>query len=177
MRKALFFVILFVFLSFNLNAASFKIAIVDLQKALNLCEAGKAAKAKLAKKFEAMRRELEAKQKELEELKKELEKQSLMLSLEAKRDKEREYERKLRDFRDLYEDYKEEMNIAELEAVKPIINDLKETAEEIRKKEGYVIVLEKNTAGIICYEKEVDITDKVIKLYNKKWKARQKGEK
>ena len=157
-----------------LQASDVKIAIVDLQKALNLCEAGKAAKAKLTKKFEKLKKDLDARQKELENLKKELEKQSLMLSLEAKRDKEREYERKRRDFRDTLQDYQEEMNRAQYEAFQPILQDLHRVAEKIRKKEGYLVVFEKNTAGIVCFENKIDITDKVVKLYNKEWKKRQK---
>ncbi len=155
-------------------ASNFKIAIVDMQKALNMCEAGKVAKARLQKKFEKMKKDLDARQKELEKLKQELEKQSLMLSLDAKRDKEREYKRKLRDFQDLYQDYKQEMTRAEYEAIQPILRDLKRIAEEIRKKEGYLVVFEKNSAGIICYEHGIDITDKVIKLYNAEWKKGQK---
>jgi len=155
-------------------ANNFKIAIIDMQKALNLCEAGKEAKAKLQKKFEKMKKDLEARQKELEKLKQDLEKQSLMLSLDAKRDKEREYKRKLRDFQDLYQDYKQEMARAEYEAIQPILRDLQQVAEEIRKKEGYLIVFEKNNAGIVCYEHGIDITDEVIKLYNAEWKKNQK---
>ena len=155
-------------------ASNFKIAIIDMLKALNQCEAGKEAKAKLQKKFEKMKKDLEARQKELEKLKQELEKQSLMLSLDAKRDKEKEYKRKLRDFQDLYQDYKQEMARAEYEAIQPILRDLQRVAEKIRKKEGYLIVFEKNNAGIVCYEHGIDITDKVVKLYNAEWKKNQK---
>ncbi len=155
-------------------AAGYKVAIVDMQKALNLSKAGKAAKAKLQKKFNKMKADLDARQKELEKLKQELEKQSLMLSLDAKQDKEREYKRKLRDFQDLYQDYKQEMTRAEYEAIQPILRGLQQAAEQIRKKEGYLIVFEKNNAGIVCYEHGIDITDKVVKLYDQQWKKRQK---
>ncbi|MCD6320094.1 MAG: OmpH family outer membrane protein [Candidatus Desulfofervidaceae bacterium] len=165
---------LFLLMAVPLQAGEMKIAIVDLQKALNLCEAGKAAKAKLTKKFEKFKKDLDTRQKELEDLKKELEKQSLMLSLEAKRDKEKEYERKLRDFKDTYQDYKEEMKRAEYEAIQPILQDLHRVTEKIRKKEGYLLVFEKNSAGIVCYENKIDITNKVVQLYNKEWKNKQK---
>jgi outer membrane protein len=157
-----------------LQAGEIKIAIVDMQKALNLSEAGKTAKAKLGEKFAKIKKDLGERQQEIEKLKKELEKQSLMLSLEAKRDKEKEYERKLRDFKDLYQDYKEEMNKAEYEAIQPIFHDIQQVAEEIRKKEGYSIIFDKNSSGVVCYKKEIDITDTVIKLYNKEMKGKQK---
>ena len=163
----------FLFLVFTTfaNAGDVKIGVVDLQKALNMCKAGKAAMAKLSKKFEKMKKELQEKQEEVQRLKNELEKQRLMLSLEANREKEKEYERKLRELRYLYQDYKDEMQKEEFEAVQPILNELRNVIEEIRRKEHYTIILEKSV-GVVCYQSEIDITDKVIKLYDQKW---QKG--
>ncbi|KPJ64359.1 MAG: hypothetical protein AMJ45_05955 [Syntrophobacter sp. DG_60] len=172
-RVRIFVVFCFLFLIFTAlaNAEDIKIGVVDLQKALNLSKAGKVAMAGLSKRFEKMKKELEGRQEELQRLKKELEKQSLMLSLEANRDKEKEYERKLRDLRYLYQDYKDEMARQEFEAVQPILNALRNIAEEIRKKNHYGIILEKS-AGVICYQADIDITDEVIKLYDQQW---QKG--
>ena len=158
----------------SLQAGEMKIAIVDMQKALSLCKAGKTAKAKLNKKFAKIKRDLEQRQQELEKLKDELKKQSLMLSLEAQRDKEKEYERKLRDFKDLYQDYKEEMEREQYEAVRPIFQDIQEIAEKVRKKQEYSIVFDKNTSGVVCYDPSIDITEKVIKLYDKEWSNKQK---
>lgn len=164
------FCLLFVFTTLT-HAADIKIGVVDLQKALNLCKAGKAAMAELSKKSEKMKKDLQNKQEEVQRLKKELERQSLMLSLEANRDKEKEYQRKLRDLKYLYEDYKDEMARQEFEAVQPILNGLRNIVEKIREKNHYTIILEKN-AGVVCYQGDIDITDEVIKLYDQQW---QKG--
>jgi outer membrane protein len=159
----------------SLGAQGVKVAILDMPKALNLSEPGEIAKQELTKKFERIKNDLDQKQKDLEGLKAELEKQSLMLSLEAKLDKEKDYERKLRSFKDLYQDYKEEMARAEYEAARPIFEDLREIAEEVRIKEGYLIVFDPSNAGVICYDRAIDITDKVIEIYNNRWSKNKKG--
>ncbi len=172
----IFIVFCFLFFIFTtlVNAGDIKIGVVDLQKALNLCKAGKAAMTGLSKRSEKMKKELQDRQAELEKLRKELEKQSLMLSLEASRDKEKEYERKFRDFKYLYQDYKDEMARQEFEAVQPILNELRNITEKIRKKNHYTIILEKS-AGVICCQADIDVTDEVIKLYDQEWQKGSSG--
>jgi len=43
-----------------------------------------------------------------------------------------------------------------------------EIANKMGKEEGYLLVLEKKTAGIIYHPDQIDITDQVIKKYNLK---------
>ena len=94
------FVVLLLALSFLAAvpavAADVKLGYVDLQKALNLSEAGKAAKEKIQKKVKDHESAIDARQKELKKLKDELEKQALLLSEEARGGKERDYQQKLR---------------------------------------------------------------------------------
>ena len=55
-----------------------------------------------------------------------------------------------------------------------IFQDIQKIAEKIRKKEGYSIVFDKNTSGVVCYSPVIDITEKVIKLYDKEWSNKEK---
>ena len=59
-----------------------KIGYVDLQRALNECEAGKVAKEKFKKEVEKAEQSLERKKSEVEKLKGELEKKGLLLKEE-----------------------------------------------------------------------------------------------
>ena len=43
-----------------------------------------------------------------------------------------------------------------------------EIVQEIGKKEGYLLIIEKSNAGVIYNPESIDITDKVITAYNKK---------
>ena len=47
-----------------------------------------------------------------------------------------------------------------------IAKDLLKAAEEIGKEEGYSLILEKRAGGIVYAPSSVDLTDKLIKLYD-----------
>lgn len=148
------------------SAEVVKIGVFDLQRAVNDCKKGKAAKAKIIKKFEKLQTELKIREAELNKLQQELERQAAMLSLEAKLQKEKTLKRKVRDFQDQYRDYTEEMRKAEVQATQPIVNDLLRIANEFGREKGYTLVLEGKTAGVIYAPKAVDITAEVVKRYD-----------
>src|SRR3972149_5726744 len=91
------------------GAEPLKIAYVDIQKALNLCEAGKAAKKQITLEVERMRKNFAGKQKELEKLKEDLEKRGLVLSEAAREEKARDFQAKTRDLQRMERDYQEEL--------------------------------------------------------------------
>ena len=61
-------------------ADAMKIGYVDLQKALNMSAAGKAAKEKMKAKFKDYDADVQKKQEELKKLKDDLEKQAMLIS-------------------------------------------------------------------------------------------------
>src|SRR6266540_4678138 len=71
-----------------------KIAYVDLQRALNEIEEGKAAKANLKREFDQKQKMLDDKKSEFDRLRGEFEKQAMVMSEQARKDKQSELERK-----------------------------------------------------------------------------------
>jgi outer membrane protein len=106
-------------------------------------------------------------QEDLRGLKDELDKQSMMLSMDAKEDKEKEFERKRREFKFLYEDLSEEMRKVENDARKKILEELEKMVMDMGKKGNYLLIFERRSSGIMSLDKAIDITDDVIKAYNK----------
>ncbi len=151
-------------------AAEAKIGVVDLQRALNECEAGKKAKAKLTERVEKMQTDLKAKKEAVDKLDGELKKQGAMLSADAKRDKERDLERQTRDLNNLARDYEEEYQQAQVAATQPIFKDLEQVIDKIGAEQGYTLIVESKVGGVIYMAKGVDITDEVVKAYNAKAK-------
>ena len=145
-----------------------KIGIFDLQRAINNSKKGQAAKAQLVTKFERLQKELKAREAELERLQKALQNQTSMLSPEAKYEKEKDLKRKIRDFQDQYRDYTEEMKKEEFERTKPIINEVLKIAVEYAKEKGFSLVLEAQKAGVVYVPKSMDITEEVIKRFDRK---------
>lgn len=144
-----------------------KIGYVDLQKALNESEAGKEAKGTFNKRVEELQKVLDEKQIELKKLQEELEKQKGLLTPEARGEKEKAYQQKIKDAQRFAKDSQEELQQKDSELTKKIIKDLRDVIKKIGTDEAYTIILEKGEAFVLYAADGVDITEKVIKAYNK----------
>ena len=148
------------------RSAEFKIASVDIQKAVNECNAGKEAKKDITKEVEKFQRLVADKQKELQTIKETLEKQAAMLNPEARAAKEKELQSKARDFQRWGEDYQNELNQKRAEKERAISSALQKVIQKLGADEGFTLILEKNEAIVLYVAKTIDITDRVIKLYD-----------
>jgi outer membrane protein len=166
-RIIIFVSCLFFFLAVSSEAADVaKIGVVDFQKIIQNSSAGKAAQAKINEKGKKMEETLKAKGAEIEEMKKKFDRESLIMSKEVREEKEREFRIKVNDFKSLEEKYKTELNETNSKLVLKIQKDIIKIARDIGKKEGYLLIVEKKTAGVLYSPKSIEITDKIIKIYN-----------
>ena len=95
-----------------------------MQAVIAKSEPGLKAMEQLKSQFKGMKDNLDAQKKSLDSLREELQKQSMMLSQEAKLDKETQYKRKVRDFQDMGQNYQRKLQQAEQNLSKPIIEKL-----------------------------------------------------
>ncbi len=150
-----------------LAADAMKVGYVDLQKALNLSSAGKAAKEKMKAKFKDYEADVQKKQEELKKLKEELEKQAMLLSAEARAAKERDYQQKVKDYQRLTKDIQEELQQADADYTRKILEEIFKTVQQVGKQEGYTLILEKTESSILYASDGIDMTDRVIQLFDK----------
>jgi outer membrane protein len=143
-----------------------KIGSVDIQKAVNDCNAGKETKKILTKEVEKFQGFVAQKQKELQEMKDSLEKQGLMLSPEARGAREKELQARLRDYQRWGEDVQNEINQKRMEMERNIVVGLQKVIQKLGADEGYALILEKNENIVLFASKATDITDLVIKAYD-----------
>jgi len=162
---ALIGIVLFGFLGSAL-AADYKIAYVDIQKAVNESNAGKDAKKVITKEVEKFQRLIADKQKELQTLKESLEKQAPMLTPDARTTREKEYQNKLREFQRWGEDTQNEINQKRMEVERNISIGLLKVIQKVGADDGYTLILEKNESLVLFVSKTIDITDRVIKAYD-----------
>ena len=156
-----------------LGADVVKIGYVDLRVALNESDAGKKAKIELESLIKTKQSSIEEKGKAIEKLKADFEKQASVLSADARKSKEEEIERLVRDYQRLVQDSQNDVKKREGDITGSILKELRDVVQKIGQEEGYSVILE-NVEGIILYSrKDLDITEKVIKNYND-WKAKQK---
>ena len=146
--------------------AEIKVGVVDLQKAMELSEEGIKAKAVFQKKVEKIQWELKTKQDELNMLKEELERKSSMLSEEARFEKEKTYQNRLREFKRVYEDYQEDMRREDAELSEKILRRLIEIIEGYGAEKGYDLILEKTQSGVLYKSKTLEVTEDIIKLFD-----------
>lgn len=151
-------------------AADNKIGYVDLQKALNTSEAGKAAKERISKKVKEYEGTIDSRQKEIKKLKEELEKQAMLLSEEARGAKERDYQQKVKEFQRFTKDIQEELQQKDADFTKQILEELFKVIKEVGEKEGYTLILEQSESSILYADEKVNLTDKVIKAFDAKKK-------
>ena len=147
-------------------AADLKIAFVDIQKAVNECNAGKEAKKVITKEVEKFQRLIAERQKELQMMKETLEKQAPMLTQDARATKEKEYQNKLREFQMWGEDSQNEINQKRIEMERNISVGFQKVIQKVGAEEGYTLILEKNENIVLFASKTIDITDRVIKAYD-----------
>ncbi len=147
-------------------AADMKIAYVDIQKAVNECNAGKEAKKAITKEVEKFQRLIADKQRELQTMKESLEKQAPMLTPDARATREKDYQNKLREFQRWGEDTQNEINQKRMEMERNISMGFQKVIQKVGADDGYTLILEKNETIVLYVSKAIDITDRVIKAYD-----------
>jgi len=147
-------------------AADLKVGVVDLQRALNGTVEGEAVKQGLKDKFQPKYDLLNARQKELREIDEKL--KSSVLAKDAKAALSKEFEKKKADFQELAAKTQYETDRENKAASAKIIDGLYEICLKISKDEGYSLMLEKTGSGLIFFADSLDLTDRVVKIYNEK---------
>jgi outer membrane protein len=154
-----------VMVSTSVFAADVKIGYVDMQRALNGSEEGKAAKEQLAARVKKYQDEINVKQEELRKLKEELEKQGMLLSDSARATKEKDYQNKLKDFQRFTKDAQDELQGKDEEFTRKILEGMGKVIQEFGRKSGYTFIFVKNESMLFVDEKS-DLTEEVLKLLN-----------
>jgi outer membrane protein len=150
-----------------LAAQAIKIGVVDLQKLQKNSKAFQKASLGVKKKFDDMQQKLNEERNALAKLDEEFKKQSMMLSLDAQEDKKRELEKRQRHFKFMYDDFTQEMKETEMDALKKVMKELEKIVEKMGEKEGYTIILERRTVGLLYFNNTIDLTDRVTEVYDK----------
>jgi len=144
-----------------------KVGFFNMEDILNTSEAGKAANDELKKAYEQNKQKIQVQEKELYRLKEEMEKQRPVLTEKALKEKEENYNKKFRDYQDLVKDANDEMNVKRQELVSKFVPEILKVVEAIAKKEGYMAVFDLASVPVAFYNKDLDLTKRIIEEFNK----------
>ncbi len=170
------------FLTFGLLAAPLygadvaKIGIVDFQRILETSSAGKIAQAEISKQGNKIKADLEERGAAIDEIRKKLEREELVMSKEMRQEREREIRIKINDFKSLEKKYRTDFQELEKRLVYRIQGDIFNLVEDVAKKGGYLLVLEKRQGGVLYNPKTIEITDNIIQMYNAKFAQKENEE-
>jgi outer membrane protein len=156
------------------GAASTRIGYVDVQRVIVRSVAGVAAREQLERDKVTMQKDVDNRKVEVDKLREEMDKKGLVLSAEARREKEETLQRKVRDLRRrLAEDLEKELQRKEQQATQKILGELTGIIEKMGKERGFLLIVERRSGGVIYGDPEGDVTDEVIKLYDQE-KAKER---
>jgi outer membrane protein len=154
--------------------AAGKIGVLNVQEVLKKSEPGQQAMQSLQEQFKDMKDRLDTEKADIEKMREELQKQGMVLSQQAKMDKEIEFKRRIRDFQDEVQNFQRKTKAEEQRLSVPIIETIMEVVDQFGKDNGYDLILDGNAAGVMFVNEPVNVTNQVIVEVNKSWRSKNK---
>lgn len=150
----------------SVSAAEYKFGYVAIQKAVVESAAGKDAMTKFQDEVKDIEDTILKEKAEIEKLGEVLQKQSMMLTDSVRREKEKDFIRRQRDYERQVKDSKAEVQLKEAELTNDILEDLIPIIQKYGEDNGYTIIFEKNERNILYASETIDLTDKVIAIFD-----------
>jgi outer membrane protein len=146
-----------------------KVGYVDLQRALNEVDEGKAAKAALKKEFDSKQKALDERKTEFDRMRTEFEKQAPVMSEDARRTKQADLERKGGELQAFFVQMQKELSERERETTRGIYDKMHGIVREIADAEGLSMVVA--AEALVFAAPSLDITNELVRKYNARFKG------
>lgn len=155
--------------------AEFKAAYVDIQRAVQEVDEGKAAKARLQKMADEKQKAFE---KEQNALKLEVEaytKQKAAMDDKVAAQKETDLQKKMFEFQQRAEKLRTELAESERKELGSIFPKLETLLGQIAQREGLTMVFDRSSSGLAWAPPSLDLTNELIRMYNTQYKGGAAG--
>ncbi len=146
-----------------------RIGYVDLRKALNEVDDGRAAKNKLQEKKGTYQSKLNEEQEKLKREKKLFDRRSTILRGEAKRKAQLKLQQKFLELQKMYSNLTRELAQEEAKETRVIFRKMEVIIRQIAEKEGLDLMLEKTESSILYARSGMDYTNELIRIYNRQF--------
>ncbi|WP_413289801.1 OmpH family outer membrane protein [Bdellovibrio sp. HCB337] len=143
--------------------AESRIGVVNMEKILANLPKMKKVKAELEEDFNKKKKELEKSENDLQVLEKEIEKKKAVLSEEALKQKQQEFQGQVVQFREKVTKSQMEMQKKQNEKMVPILEEVKKAIAKVAAERGFTLVLNQEP-HLLFIGKETDFTDDVLKV-------------
>ena len=143
------------------------LGVVDLQKAVQSTAAGKKAKETMESEFKKRKDNLDKKKADVDKMAQDLEKKRSVLSEEIFNKRNLEVQEEMMKFQKTVADNQTEIQKKEREVVEPILEKMRKIVDKVATEKKLDVVLEKQGNSVLFVRKEIEITDDVIKAFEK----------
>ena len=149
-------------------AEEVKIGVVDLEQALSSTEEGKAAKEELERKAREAEAKLQPMVDRARALQEEIKSKKFVLSDEALRQKNLDLVELMNQIESKKQELEGKFKVDQERIVGPLRKKLIEIVRAVGKENGFTLVIDRNTPGLLYTREAIDITELVIEKFNKK---------
>ena len=144
------------------------VGLVDIQKVITSIKQGKNVQKTLEKSFNDKKAILKKDEDKIKKAQEDYKKQSMVLAEAARMNKERELQEMMMGLQNKTMEYQREIQKMEADLKKPLLEKLRPIIDEVSKANGVAMTFELSAAPIVYAEAKKDITEDVIKAYDKK---------
>ena len=148
------------------QTASNRVGVVSMDRAIQGTKAGQQARRTLDGEFQKRKSQLDKRKADIEKTGQDLEKRRSLLSEEVLQRRQSELQEEMMKFQKSVAENQMEIQKKEEELVKPILDKMRKAIEQVAKERGLQMVLE-NKGQVLFAQAEVDITEDVIKAFEK----------
>jgi outer membrane protein len=145
-----------------------KVGVVDLSQAINATEEGKAAREELNRKRRAAEQEVQPMIDKVKALDEELKGKRYVLSDEALFGKQADMLELRNKIDSKIKELEGQLKIDQGRLEAPLIAKLRDIVQEIGKEQGFTLILDRSTPGLVYTREALDITNQVTSRFNKK---------
>ncbi|MDD0854098.1 OmpH family outer membrane protein [Halobacteriovorax sp. GB3] len=157
-------------LAFSVPSLALTVGKVNAQKVLTTINEGKRVGEKLKKKVEEKQKILKKEEDKFKKMQEDFQKQTLVMNDKAKAKKQAELQQAYMKLQQTMGSFQNEIRDMEAKLQAPIVEKIKKVVEKVSKDSGVDITVESRTSPILFAKKEKDLTEDVIKAYNKEHK-------
>ena len=156
------------FAGFSANAmADMKIGVVDIPRAIQATKEGQKIKKELDADYQRRKAELEKRKKEIDQMQADFDKKSLVLSDEARNEKEQAIEKAKMQFMQLRDQNLKALAQKDQQLSAPMLKRLGKVIDRIARRDDYMAIFHKDDQSLVWVARSIDITDEVIKELGK----------
>ncbi len=164
------FLISLLLLTFSFQSFSaVLVGLVDIQKIITTIKDGKGVQKTLEKSYNDKKTVLKKEEEKIKKAQEDFKKQSMVLADQARATKERELQEMMMKLQSKTMEYQREIQKMEQDLKKPILEKLRPIIDEVSKANAVAMTFELSAAPIVYAETKKDMTDEVIKAYDKKY--------